>query len=65
MTNVWKQIPNDKIRHVWKKADGDDCGEGPNIVDVPPDWYECNGTPICFCGKDMVYSRTEILTPQE
>ena len=59
----WKKIPDAHVQHVWKKAEDDDCGEGPKTVVVPPSWYEENGTPTCFCGEDMVYSHTEILTP--
>ena len=62
---VWKKIPDARVQHVWKKAEDDDCGEGPETVAVSPDWYEENGTPICFCGEDMVYSHTEILTPND
>ena len=61
--DVWKKIPDARVQHVWKKAGDDDCGEGPETVVVSPSWYEENGTPICFCGEDMVYSHTEILTP--
>lgn len=63
--DVWKKIPDARVQHVWKKAEDDDCGEGPETVAVSPGWYEENGTPICFCGEDMVYSHTEILTPND
>lgn len=63
--DVWKKIPDARVQHVWKKAEDDDCGEGPETVAVSPSWYEENGTPICFCGEDMVYSHTEILTPNK
>jgi hypothetical protein len=62
---VWRKIPDSIVQHVWKKAADDDCGEGPKTVVVPPGWYEENGTPICFCGEDLVYSHTEILTPND
>ena len=61
---TWKKIPDNQVNHVWKKSDNDNCGEGPETVDVSPDWYENNGTPICFCGQDMKYSHTEIKVPE-
>lgn len=40
-----------------------DCscvGEGQE-VEVPPDWFQNNGTPSCgACGADLEYLRTEI-----
>jgi len=59
---TWKKIDDDKLLLFWKKSEDDDCGEGPDVVKVSPGWYECNGTPICFCGRDMVYSHAEILS---
>jgi len=30
-------------------------------VDISPDWYENNGTPVCTeCDRDMSYRHTEI-----
>lgn len=60
---VWKKIPDSQVQHVWKKAKGDNCGDGPKTVVVSQSWYKENGAPICFCGKGMVYSHTEVLTP--
>jgi hypothetical protein len=57
---AWQKIDDYKVNHVWIKHDNDDCGEGPEKVDISPDWYQDNGTPICQCGCDMVYSHTEI-----
>ena len=36
-------------------------------VDITPDWYQQNGTPVCpDCNEDMEYVRTEIeVTPKE
>jgi len=59
----WKKIPDNAVRHIWKKCDFDDCGEGPEIAVVSPSWYEENGTPMCGCGEDMEYSHTEIKIP--
>lgn len=58
---TWTKVSDTLIQHVWKKAENDTCGEGPETVCVSPDWYEDNGTPICWCGMDMKYSHTEIL----
>ena len=55
-----KTIDDSNISHTWKKAEDNDCGEGPEQVEVTPDWYQNNGTPTCFCGQDMEYSHTEI-----
>ena len=60
---VWKKVPDACVQHVWKRRADDDCGEEPEDAVVPPTWYEENGTPMCSCGEDMVYSHTEILTP--
>ena len=56
---AWKKIDDSKVTHIWKKA-ADDCGEDFGPVEVSPDWYQNNGTPICTCGQDMEYSHTEI-----
>ena len=61
MKTVWKKIEDAKVQYVWKKAKDDTCSAGPDTVVVTPDWYEENGTPICWCGMDMRYSHTEIL----
>ena len=67
---VWKKISPEDVRQVWKKAEDDDCGQGSEITIVPPEYhYELNGvkipygTPVCYCGKNLVYSHTEILDP--
>lgn len=52
----WKTIPDDKVCLVWKSGD---CGCG-KTAEVPPTFFEENGTPLCDCGDDMVYVRTEI-----
>lgn len=58
---VWTKIPDNKVQHVWKKHPEDDCAEDDCPIIVSPDWYEENGTPMCSCGQDLVYSHTEIL----
>lgn len=62
--NKWKKINDCKVLCFWKKADTDDCQESEDIISVTPDWYEQNGTPICSCGEDMVYSHTEIVVEE-
>ena len=53
-------IKDDCIFHVWK------CNECATKVEVTPDFYEENGTPVCVdCGNDMAYCRTEIEIPTE
>ena len=63
---TWIPISDDQVRHIWRKAADDDCIYTPSEIDLPPSWYEENGTPQCACGKDMMYVRTEILkSPRE
>lgn len=51
----WDVIPDDKVRHVWY------CEECEDEVNIEPDWYQNNGTPMCAdCDDDMIYSHTEI-----
>ena len=51
----WKKISDDTIRHVWY------CEECEDEVNIKPDWYQNNGTPMCSdCDNDMIYSHTEI-----
>ena len=53
-------IKDDCIFHVWK------CNECATKIEVTPDFYEENGTPVCVdCGNDMAYFRTEIEIPTE
>lgn len=56
----WLRILDSQLRHVWTTAEDDDCGEGPQTVCVSPDWYAENGTPSCNCGRDMVYTHSEV-----
>ena len=54
----WKEIEDDNILHKWLAEC--DC-EDDNISEVPPDWYQDNGTPVCaFCGVDSKYISTSI-----
>jgi hypothetical protein len=56
----WIKIDDSRIRHVWVKDQSDDCGDTCHEVFLSPSFYQENGTPICMCGEDMVYSHTEI-----
>ena len=56
----WKTVPDNQVSHIWRKSAGDDCEENQPEIQVTPDWYEENGTPICMCGRDMEYSHTEV-----
>lgn len=56
----WRKIADNKVLHIWKKENDHTC-HSPKEVTVSPNWYQDNGTPICGCGEDMVYSHTEIL----
>jgi len=55
--NGWTVIDDSKVVHIWegKDEDGEIC-----TVEVNPDYYADNGTPIDSNGDDMIYIRTEI-----
>ena len=51
----WEVIDDSKIRHVWR------CAYCEDEVNIEPDWYQNNGTPVCSdCDADMYYLKTEI-----
>lgn len=51
---TWRIISDNKVRHVWQNADGEE-------VTVNPDFYEENGEPSDGeAGEVMTYIRTEI-----
>ncbi len=51
----WEVIDDSKIRHVWRCADCED------EINIEPDWYQNNGTPVCSdCDEDMYYLKTEM-----
>ena len=55
----WKKVPDNVIRFVWKCVEEDcECTKVDCIIE--PDWYQCNGTPICECGCDMEYQYAEV-----
>ena len=59
MTEKWKTIPDNAVRHIWGI---NDQVSSENEISVSPDWYAENGTPIDGeTGEDLVYLRTEIL----
>lgn len=57
---IWQKIENSKVRAIWV------CKTCKDEADIPPTWYEENGTPTCCnsqCedeGRDMAYSHTII-----
>jgi hypothetical protein len=51
---TWTEVPDEAVRHIWKD---EETGEE---IEISPDWYQNNGTPITEYGDDMVYVRTEI-----
>jgi hypothetical protein len=56
MSCQWVRIKDADIKNVWKsKSSGE-------TVEITPDWYEQNGTPIDDDGEGFVYSHTEIST---
>jgi len=53
---AWEKVSDSNVRHIWKCPL---CKHGEPI-DLPPNWYQDNGTPLCECGEDMEYLYTEI-----
>ena len=55
----WKTIKPENVRMVWGCTDDDcDCSKEECITDG--EWHEVNGTPVCDCGQDMSFLRTEV-----
>ena len=51
----WTKISDVDVNHTWQ------CSICLAEADVGPEWYECNGTPVCIeCDQDMEYQYTEI-----
>lgn len=50
----WVVVPDEMIRHTWK------CPKCGLEVNINPDWYTENGTPVCDCDEDMEYIETLI-----
>ena len=47
----WRPIKDELILHRWQCR----C----TTVELGPDWYQDNGTPVCAnCGDDMFYVET-------
>jgi len=57
----WVTVANQNIRHLWA-CNNQECDQGNPSVYISPTFYENNGTPVCDCDEDMVYSRTEVKT---
>ena len=52
---LWTKISDVDVNHNWQ------CSICLAEADVGPEWYECNGTPVCIeCDQDMKYQYTEI-----
>lgn len=51
---AWKEIDDTKVVHVWQDP------ETKEEINVFPDFYQDNGTPLADNGEDCVYLRTEI-----
>ena len=56
------KIDNNNVINIWIKSEDDDCEYDIKLVEINPDWYQENGTPICSCGMDLVYSHTKVFT---
>lgn len=51
-----KSIEDKNVIHTWT------CKSCGKTFEVTPDYYEENGTPVCWdCDRDCEYSKTEIL----
>ena len=51
---MFTKIPDDHIKNFWI------CQDCSTEVEIMPDWYEQNGTPVCGgCDIDMEYSHSE------
>ena len=57
---IWTNIKDNEVKHIWVKDEDDICDWYAERVEINPDWYQENGTPICSCGIDLVYSHTEV-----
>ena len=52
---TWQIIPDNTVQHVWR------CDECDHEFEIPPAWYQQNGTPVCpHCDIDAKYERTEV-----
>jgi len=59
-------VPDNQIFMVWacdashSDEDTEHSGDENGEISVSPDFFEENGTPMCMCGEDMIYLRTEV-----
>jgi len=52
---MFQSVPDDHIKNLWI------CQDCDTEVEIMPDWYEQNGTPVCCgCDRDMEYSHSEV-----
>ena len=49
-----KKISDGHVLNIWQ------CGECDECVEINPDYYQDNGTPMC-CDRDMGYVETVVL----
>lgn len=56
MSKEWVKINDNNVLNVWVPTCDGECEQ--EAVEVSPDFYAENGTPICMCGCDMEYSHT-------
>ena len=61
MSKNWTKVEDNKVLAVWVPTCDGNCEQEP--VEISPDFYEENGTPICMCGCDMRYSHTIVEVP--
>ena len=51
----FKKVEDCDVFMIWiPQCECDDC----EPVELTPDFYQHNGTPICMCGEDMEYEYT-------
>jgi hypothetical protein len=58
-------VPDNQVYSVWQ-CGWEDCDfiGGDRCVEISPDFYEQNGTPVCGCGADMEYMHTYVVRDQ-
>jgi len=54
-----RRISESKVYLVWKRSQECIC-EDEEVIRIHPEWLQDNGTPMCNCGNDYVYTHTEI-----
>jgi len=62
MPKSMKVVPDYEIATVWDHGNCDDDCDNFDSVEVPPSFFEENGTPTCSCGADLSYTETKVLS---